>query len=58
MSTGAALLKADGSPQYIPVRWSNGTLDSQTASPAFPENPLGMKRVFSGRDVEIFEVEN
>jgi hypothetical protein len=56
--TGAALLKSDGSPQYIPVRWSNGTLDAQTASPAFPENPLGMKRVFSGRDVEIFEVEN
>lgn len=56
--TGAALLKADGSPQYIPVRWSNGTLDSQTASPAFPENPLGMKRVFSSRDIEIFEVQN
>jgi hypothetical protein len=55
-STGAALLKADGSPQYIPVRWSNGTLTSQTASPAYPENPLGMKRVFSSRDVEIFEV--
>ena len=56
--TGAALLKSDGSPQYTPVRWSNGTLDAQTASPAFPENPLGMKRVFSSRDVEIFEVEN
>lgn len=57
-ATGAALLKADGSPQYIPVRWSNGTLASQTASPAYPVNPLGMKRVFSSRDVEIFEVVN
>ena len=55
---GSALLKADGSPQYIPVRWSSGTLASQTASPAYPENPLGMKRVFSSRDVEIFEVVN
>ena len=57
-ATGTALLKADASPQYIPVRWSNGTLTSQTASPAYPENPLGMKRVFSSRDVEIFEVVN
>ena len=57
-STGTALLKADGSPQYIPVRWSNGTLTSQTASPAYPVNPLEMKRVFSSRDVEIFEVVN
>lgn len=57
-ATRTALLKADGSPQYIPVRWSNGTLTSQTASPAYPENPLGMKRVFSSRDVEIFEVVN
>ena len=57
-STGTALLKADGSPQYIPVRWANGTLTSQTASPAYPVNPLGMKRVFSSRDVEIFEVVN
>jgi hypothetical protein len=57
-ATGTALLKADGSPQYIPVRWSNGTLTSQTASPAYPVNPLGMKRVFSSRDVEIFEVVN
>jgi hypothetical protein len=57
-ATGTALLKADGSPQYIPVRWSNGTLASQTASPAYPVNPLGMKRVFSSRDVEIFEVVN
>ena len=57
-STGAALLKADGSPQYIPVRWSNGTFTSQTASPAYPVDPLGMKRVFSSRDVEIFEVVN
>jgi hypothetical protein len=56
--TGAALLKSDGSPQYIPVRWSNGTLASQTASPAYQENPVGMKRVFSSRDVEIFEVVN
>ncbi|MFZ4781746.1 MAG: hypothetical protein ACOYLC_05485 [Armatimonadaceae bacterium] len=57
-ATGTALLKADGSPQYIPVRWSNGTLASQMASPAYPVNPLGMKRVFSSRDVEIFEVVN
>jgi hypothetical protein len=56
--TGAALLKPDGSPQYIPVRWSNGTLTSQTASKAYQENPVGMKRVFSSRDVEIFEVVN
>jgi hypothetical protein len=56
--TGAALLKPDGSPQYTPVRWSNGTLASQTASPAYPVNPLGMKRVFSSRDVDIFEVVN
>ena len=56
--TGAALLKPDGSPQYIPVRWSNGTLTSQTASTAYQENPVGMKRVFSSRDVEIFEVVN
>jgi hypothetical protein len=57
-ATGTALLKADGSPQYNPVRWSNGTLASQTASAAYPVNPLGMKRVFSSRDVEIFEVVN
>lgn len=57
-ATGTALLKANSSPQYIPVRWSNGTLTSQTASPAYPMNPLGMKRVFSSRDVEIFEVVN
>lgn len=56
--TGMPLLKTDGSPQYTPVRWSNGTLQAQTASPAFPLNPLGMKRVFSSRDVEIFEVVN
>jgi len=56
--TGVALLKPDGSPQYIPVRWSNGTLSAQTASLGFQENPLGMKRVFSSRDVEIFEVLN
>ena len=56
--TGGALLRPDGTPQYIPVRWSNGTLSAQTASPAFQENPLGMKRVFSSRDVEIFEVQN
>jgi hypothetical protein len=56
--TGAALLKADGSPQYIPVRWSKGTLTSQTASTAYPVSPVGMKRVFSSRDVEIFEVVN
>ena len=56
--TGAALLKPDGSPQYIPVRWSNGTLASQTASTAYQESPVGMKRVFSSRDVEIFEVVN
>ena len=56
--TGSALLKSDGSPQYIPVRWSNGTLASQAASPAYQENPVGMKRVFSSRDVEIFEVVN
>jgi hypothetical protein len=56
--TGMPLLNPDGSPQYTPVRWSNGTLLAQTASPAFPVNPLGMKRVFSSRDVEIFEVVN
>jgi hypothetical protein len=56
--TGMPLLKPDGSPQYTPVRWSNGTLLAQTASPAIPVNPLGMKRVFSSRDVEIFEVVN
>jgi hypothetical protein len=56
--TGMPLLKTDGSPQYTPVRWSNGTLLAQTASPAYPVNPLGMSRVFSSRDVEIFEVVN